>query len=96
MLISSIILKHLFFFLVGIFQDIFITYYLQMVAKERAWRAAIFSTLVTLINLLVLYKILTGIEEQILTIILAYTIGNGVGTVMVIKKRQIVKFLFGK
>jgi len=66
------------------------------VAKERAWRAAIFSTLVTLINLLVLYKILTGIEEQILTIILAYTIGNGVGTVMVIKKRQIVKFLFGK
>jgi len=95
MLISSIILKHLIFFLVGIFQDIFITYYLQTVAKEYAWRAAIFSTLVTLINLLVLYKILTGIEEQIFSIILAYAIGNGVGTVLVIKKREIKKFFLG-
>lgn len=96
MLVSSVILSHLIFFLVGIFQDIFITYYLQMVAKEIPWRAAIFSTLVTLINLLVLYKILTGIEEQVITIILAYAIGNGVGTVMVIKKREIKKFFFGK
>ena len=95
MLISNIILKHLIFFLVGIFQDIFITYYLQTVAKEYAWRAAIFSTLVTIINLLVLYKILTDIENQILTIILAYAVGNGVGTIIVIKKRQLKKF-FGE
>ena len=46
--------------------------------------------------LLVLYKILTGIEDQIITIILAYAIGNGVGTVMVIKKREIKKLIFGK
>ncbi|MBI4779586.1 hypothetical protein HY797_04005 [Candidatus Falkowbacteria bacterium] len=96
MLISAVILKHLIFFLVGIFQDIVITYYLQTIAKEYAWRAAIFSTLVTLINLLVLYKILTGIEEQIFSIIIAYAIGNGVGTVIVIKKHQIKRFFFRK
>jgi len=96
MLISDIILKYLIFFLVGIFQDIFITYYLQTVAKEYAWRAAILSTLVTLINLVVLYKILTDIENQVLSMILAYAIGNGVGTIIVIKKQQIKKFFFGK
>ena len=96
MLISSIVLKYLIFFLVGIFQDIFITYYLQMVAKEKAWRAALFSTLVTLINLIVLYKILTDIQNQVFTIILIYAIGNGVGTILVIKKQQLKKFFFGK
>lgn len=91
MLPTEIITRHLLFFFVGIFQDILITYYYQMIAKEYAWRSAIFATLVTLINLLVLYEILAGIEEQILSVILAYAIGNGVGTMIVIKKHEIRK-----
>ncbi len=92
MLISDIILKHLIFFLIGIFQDIFITYYYQTIAKEYAWRAAFFSTAVTLINILILYEILTGIENQVLSIIIAYAIGNGVGTMIVMKKHLIKKY----
>lgn len=94
MVILSIIFKHLFFFLIGIFQDIFVTYYYQTIAKEYAWRAAFFSTTVTLINLIILYEILVGIEDQVLSVIFAYAIGNGVGTVIVIKKHQIKKYFY--
>jgi uncharacterized protein YebE (UPF0316 family) len=93
--ISDIVLKHLIFFLIGIFQDIFITYYYQMISKEHAWRAGLFSTLVTLINILILYEILTGIEEQVFSVILAYAIGNGVGTLIVMKK-HLIKNYFNK
>ena len=96
MLIYVIILKHLVFFLVGIFQDIFITYYYHTIAKEYAWRAAFFATSVTLINLVIVYEILTGIEDQVLSIILVYAIGNGVGTVIVIRRHQIKKYCYKK
>lgn len=91
MLISNIILKHLVFFLVGIFQDVLATYYYQMIAKEYPWRAGIFSMIVTLVNLLILYEILTGIENQVLSIVLAYAFGNGVGTFIIMKKHFIKK-----
>ncbi|OGH88341.1 MAG: hypothetical protein A3J93_04785 [Candidatus Magasanikbacteria bacterium RIFOXYC2_FULL_42_28] len=92
----DIIIRHLIFFSVGVFQDILITYYYQTIAKEYAWRAAFFSTIVTLLNLLILYEILAGIEDQIFTIILAYAVGNGVGTSLVIKKHQILKLFYKK
>ena len=95
MIYTDIILKHLAFFLIGIFQDVFITYYYQTIAKERAWRAAFFSTAVTLINIVILYKILTGIEDQVISVILAYAVGNGVGTLIVMKKHRL-KRLFAK
>jgi len=85
-------LKYIIFFLVGILQDIFITYYYQTIAKEYAIKSAILATLVTLVNVVVLYKILTGIEEQVLSIILIYAIGNGVGTMIVMKKHDIIRF----
>ena len=89
---TDIILKHLIFFLVGIFQDLFITYYYQTIAKEYAWKAAVLSTTVTLVNLMILYEILVGIENQVLSVILVYAIGNGVGTMIIMKKHQIKKF----
>jgi hypothetical protein len=88
-------LKYIIFFLAGILQDVIITYYYQTIAKEYAIRSAILATLVTLVNVVVLYKILTGIEDQVLSIILVYAIGNGVGTMIVMKKHEIRK-LFGK
>lgn len=89
LLIFTLILKHLIFFLVGVFQDLFITYYYQAISKEYALRAGIFSTLVTIINLVILYEILNNIENEILSIVLAYAIGNGVGTMIIIKKHKI-------
>lgn len=94
-MLTTLIFKHLLFFSIGIFQDILITYYYQMIAKENAARAGIFSTIVTLVNLLVLYEILAGIENQILSVVFAYALGNGVGTMLVVKKHQIKK-IFGR
>lgn len=86
----NIIFQHLFFFLVGVFQDLVITYYLEKVNKKQAWRAGISSAAVTLINLVVLYEILVDIEDQVMSIVLAYSIGCGAGTIIIIKKRQII------
>lgn len=84
---------HLIFFLTGIVQDILITYYYQTIAREHAWRASILSTIVTLVNILVLYGILANIEEQVLSVILAFAIGNGVGTFFVMREKSLRKFL---
>jgi hypothetical protein len=92
MQIPDILLKHLVFFLVGVLQDLFITYYYQVISKEYAWRAAILSSSITLVNLIILYEILVGIENQVLSVILVYAIGNGVGTMIIMKKHQIRKF----
>jgi len=90
---SDIIFKHLGFFLVGVLQDVLATYYYQMIAKGHPWRAASFSSIVTLVNLVILYEILTGIENQVLSIIIIYALGNGVGTFIVVKKDHIKKLL---
>lgn len=96
MLLSNIFLKHLVFFLVGIVQDILATYYYQTISKEYYWRATILSFVVTLANLLILYKILTGIEDQVLSVVLIYALGNGVGTLIVMRKHRIKKALTRK
>ncbi|PIR95038.1 hypothetical protein COT95_00880 [Candidatus Falkowbacteria bacterium CG10_big_fil_rev_8_21_14_0_10_37_6] len=89
----NILITYLIFFFVGIFQDLLITYYYQVIAKEYAWRATIASSIVTLVNLIVLYRILTGLEEQALGIILIYALGNGIGTFIIIKKKSILNLL---
>jgi len=86
---------HALFFFVGIGQDLLITYYYQMIVKEYPWRSAMFSTVVTLVNILVLYQILSGLEEQILSVIFVYALGNGVGTYFIINKHVVKKILFG-
>lgn len=91
----NMIYQHLLFFAVGIVQDIIITYYYQMIAKEHPVRAAITSAVATLVNLIILYKILTGLEDQVFSIILAYAVGNGVGTILVMKKGHLKKYLSG-
>jgi hypothetical protein len=88
----DLMLKYIIFFLAGILQDVIITYYYQTIAKEYAIRSAILATLVTLVNVVVLYKILTGIEDQVMSIILVYAIGNGFGTMIVMKKHDIIRF----
>ena len=84
--------KYLIFFFIGILQDLFITYYYHVIAKEYFLKATIASVLVTLLNLVILYKILTGIEDQAVGIILVYALGNGVGTAVILKRHRIRKF----
>ena len=87
---------HLSFFFVGIFQDLLITYYYQVIMKEYPWRSALLSMIVTLVNIFVLYSILSGLEEQVLSVVLAYTLGNGVGTYLVVKKHAIKRLFLRK
>ncbi len=83
---------HALFFGIGIFQDLLITYYYQMIVKEFPWRASLLSTMVTLVNILVLYEILSGIETQVLSVVLAYAAGNGVGTFFVMQRHEMKKW----
>ena len=82
------------FFLIGILQDVLATYYYQTIAKEYPWRAGFFSMIVTLVNLGILYEILTGIESQAMSVIFVYALGNGVGTFIVVKKHRIKEIFF--
>jgi hypothetical protein len=92
---ADILTRHLIFFAVGIIQDLLITYYYQSISKERAWKASALSTVITLVNLVILYKIITGIEDQIISVIIAYALGNGVGT-MIAMKKDLIKSLKAK
>jgi uncharacterized protein YebE (UPF0316 family) len=80
---------YILFFSAGLFQDLLITYYYQVVAKERAVSAALSSVVVTLVNLFVLYNILSNLTDQTYSIILVYALGNGVGTFIVIKRHEL-------
>ena len=85
----ELFLRHILFFLVGVFQDLLITYYYQVVSKERAFPAAVSSMLVTLVNLSVLYGILNELGSEAYSIIFAYALGNAVGTFVVIKRHEL-------
>ena len=82
----NILLVHLLFFAVGFLQDLLITYYYQAVAKDWPYRAASLSFLVTIVNLLVLYKIVSGLGDQVFSVVLAYALGNAAGTFIVVKR----------
>ncbi len=76
----------LLFFGVGVFQDILVTYYYQVITTNRAKTAAFMAGLLTLVNLLVLYAILARLEDEAIGSILSYALGNAVGTYLVIKR----------
>lgn len=87
----ELVTNYLLFFFVGLFQDILITYYYQVIAKERAVRAAAASFVVTVVNIWVLYELVSGVESQAGSVILVYACGNAVGTFIVIKRHEFRK-----
>ncbi len=76
---------HLIFFAVGVLQDLIITFYYQAVAKDWPLRSATLSIVVTLVNIFVLYAIISDVEQQVASVIVAYALGNGLGTYLVVK-----------
>jgi uncharacterized protein YebE (UPF0316 family) len=84
----NFVIQHMIFFAVGFLQDLLITFYYQSIAKEYSGKAAVLSVVVTLVNLLVLYEILTGLESQVISVIMAYAVGNGVGTYYVVNRQK--------
>ena len=82
----DIVLTHLLFFVVGIVQDGLIAYYYQSVSKHKKFSSAGLSFIVTIVNLLVLYGILEGLTDQVLSVIIVYALGNAVGTYIVVAR----------
>jgi len=69
------------YFFVGLLQDFVIALYTRLVNKGAALSSAILSTLITIINLAVIYSILVRFDsEKSILAIIAYALGNGVGT----------------
>ncbi|HYF10504.1 MAG TPA: hypothetical protein VD967_02780 [Candidatus Paceibacterota bacterium] len=83
--------QYLIFFGVGFFQDLLITLYYQAISKDYPFRSGFLSFVVTVVGILVLYEILGDLEGQQLGIILAYALGNGVGTYVVVKGKHFKK-----
>ncbi len=71
------------YFLAGVLQDFLVTLNWRFVSKERVIPAAIFSFTVTVVSILVLYNIITKLdEERSLIAIVIYALGVGTGTIL--------------
>ena len=81
-------MQYVIFFVVGFLQDLLITFYYQSIAKDKAGRSALLSSIVTLVNILVLYELISGVETQVFSVILAYALGNGLGTYVVVQRHE--------
>ena len=68
------------YFLVGVLQDFMIALYTRLVSTKQTIWASLLSFIITAINLAVIYTLLTGLEDKGWIAILAYAIGNAVGT----------------
>jgi len=85
-------LQLILYFFAGVVQDFIFTLNLRYVAKDSLFLAALTSFLVTVMNLLVLYNILSLIDSQrsILAITI-YAIGIAIGTIAAMKFKVGVK-----
>ena len=76
----------LFYFLAGIVQDFLITLDWRYIAKNKVIPATILSFLATVVTMVVLYKILTQLdEEQSIMAIVIYSAGIAAGTFLAMK-----------
>ena len=74
------------YFGAGVLQDIVITFYYRFVADRKAGLSAGLSFVVTLINLTILYGILTNLTpESGIWLIVTYALGNALGAYLAVK-----------
>ncbi len=81
---------YLIYFGAGVLQDIVITLYYQLISKKRAGLTAFFSFFITLINLTILYGILSNLTpDSGILLIATYALGNAVGAYLAVKFSKI-------
>ena len=74
------------YFFAGVLQDFLLTINWRFIAKERAMPSAIFSFIGTLVSMVVLYTIITQLDQERSALaILVYAIGVAVGTMIGMK-----------
>ncbi|PIT94067.1 hypothetical protein COU00_00975 [Candidatus Falkowbacteria bacterium CG10_big_fil_rev_8_21_14_0_10_43_11] len=76
------------YFIAGVCQDFLLTLNWRFINKEKIIPAALFSFAVTIVSMLVLYNILTELDEQrsIISIVI-YALGIGTGTILGMKTK---------
>ena len=80
------ILYLILYFLAGVLQDFLFTLNLRYVAKNKVFLAVLTSFLVTVVNLFVLYNILTQLDSQrTIAAIIIYAFGITTGTFLAMK-----------
>lgn len=74
------------YFIAGVVQDFLLTLNWRYIAKEKVSGAVLFSFLTTVISLLVLYSILTRLDEsRSIFAIIIYALGIATGTFIAMK-----------
>ncbi len=82
----------LIYFLAGVLQDFLFTVNLRYVAKNKVLLAVLTSFLVTVVNLVVLYNILTQLDSQrTIVAIIIYALGITTGTFLAMKFKMGLK-----
>ncbi len=82
----------LIYFLAGVLQDFLFTVNLRYVAKNKVLLAVLTSFLVTVVNLVVLYNILTQLDSQrTFAAIIIYALGITTGTFLAMKFKMGLK-----
>ena len=90
------------YFFAGVVQDFFFTLNSKYIAQNKVLPAVIFSFLTVLMNMLVLYNILSELDSQRgLLSIIVYSFGIAFGTYVALnfdmkfkKNKMLIKFLF--
>lgn len=74
------------FFFAGVLQDFLLTLNWRFIARNKAFLASLFSFLTTVVTMIVLYNILTKLEDQRgLVAIIIYALGIATGTFVAMK-----------
>ncbi len=82
----NLYLIFLIYFLAGVLQDFLFTVNLRYVAKNKVFLAVLTSFLVTVVNLIALYNILTQLDpNKTITTIIVYALGITAGTFLAMK-----------
>lgn len=76
------------YFLAGVLQDFLLTLNWRFLIKERMIPAVLFSFIVTVVSMLVLYNIITQLDkERSLIAIIVYSLGIATGTALGMKTK---------
>ena len=81
-------MQYIIYFFAGVLQDFLLTLNWRFMAKDKAFSASLFSFLTTIISFIVLYNILTKLDqERSIIAIVIYSIGIAAGTFLGMKTK---------
>lgn len=81
-------MQFIIYFFAGVLQDFLLTLNWRYMVKDKVWGASLFSFLTTIISFVVLYNILTKLDqERSIIAIIVYSVGIATGTFLGMKTK---------